>query len=171
MTMFPLVTFDHLDHERADALLVDWGHYLGGCTRPFGRHSFALTVADCGPIAVAVSASTVNETCAGWPRREVVELVRLCAAPTHRWATRVALRLWREIAPGEWGRDYWPVRALVSYANTAQGHKGDIYRFDGWEKAAEVRGGVAGGNWTRGKRYDPKSVWVYRLRAEGGEAA
>lgn len=168
--MFPLATFDHIDHEEADRLLASWGHYLGGCARPFGRHSFALSVACLGPVAVAVSSSTVNETCAGYARQSVVELSRLCAAPGQRWATRVALRLWRELAPAEWSRDYWPVSALVSYANTAKGHKGDIYRFDGWKKDREVRGGVAGGR-SAGKRYDPKSVWVYVLSAEGGEAA
>ncbi len=140
MNLFPLATFDHHDHEDTDRLLVRWGHWLGGCDRPFGRHSYALSVATLGVVAVAVSASTVNARCADYERGEVVELARLCAAPEHRWATRVALRLWREIAPVEWARDYWPVRACVSYQNAVR-HSGDLYRFDGWRRAREVEGG------------------------------
>jgi hypothetical protein len=165
LDLLPLVAFDRIGNEEADRLLKEWGHWLGGCNRPFGRQSFGLQVADLGLIAVAVSASTVNETCAGWPRREVVELARLASHPEYRWATRVALRLWREVAPACWAAQYWPVRACVSYANTARGHTGQVYRMDGWRKVAEVRGGTAGGSWTRGKRYDPKTVWAWEVPA------
>ncbi len=80
--------------------------------------------------------------------------------------TRVALRLWRATAAQCW--HYWPVKAYVSYANAVR-HKGDIYRFDGWEKVAEVAGGTAGGGWQKGKKYEAKSVWVYRLQLVTGE--
>jgi hypothetical protein len=62
---------------------------------------------------------------------------------------------------------YWRPEALVSYANAVR-HTGNIYRFDGWEKVADVKGGAAGVNsgWTTpGKISEPKSVWVYRLVA------
>lgn len=159
-TLFPLAAWDRCDDALADARLVEWGHFLGACNRPFGRQSFALELAG-EVVAVAVSASTVGATCAGFARREVVELARLCAHPDHRDLTRVALRLWRVTAPAEWAA-YWPAKALVSYANAAR-HSGNLYRFDGWRKAADVPGGVAGGNWTRGKKYEAKSVWVYRI--------
>ncbi len=165
LDLFPLVSWDRVDDDLADLLLGRW-HYLGACRRPFGRHSFGLQVAEVGIVAVAVSASTVNAACAGWPRGEVVELARLAVHPDHRWATRVALRLWRTVAPPAWAADQWPVRACVSYANTARGHTGEVYRLDGWRKVADVPGGVAGGNWTRGKRYDPKSVWTFVLPEE-----
>jgi hypothetical protein len=84
LDLLPLVAFDRIGNEEADRLLKEWGHWLGGCNRPFGRQSFGLQVADLGLIAVAVSASTVNETCAGWPRREVVELARLASHPEYR---------------------------------------------------------------------------------------
>jgi hypothetical protein len=164
--MFPLVSFDLIPNEQADGALTEWGHWLGACNRPFGRQSFGLHVHN-ELLAVAVSASTVNASCAGLPRGEVVELARLCAHPHHRDLTRVALRLWRKVAPECWSRTYWPVRHLVSYANAIR-HKGNIYRFDGWTKAAEVRGGRAGVNtgWTRPRQnYDPKIVWVYALTA------
>ena len=108
----PTAHWDRCDDELADRLLVEWGHWLGACNRPFGRQSWCLWLYG-KPVAVAVSASTVNEHCAGYHRREVVELARLCSHPEHRDMTRVALRLWRKTAPLAWARAYWPVRALV----------------------------------------------------------
>lgn len=159
--MFPLCRFDLIDNDAADCKLIEWGHWLGGCNRPFGRQSFGLFVEE-QLLAVAVSASTVNSTCGGWARQDTVELARLCSDPKHRDLTRVALRLWRKVAGACWSRAYWPVKALVSYSNAIR-HKGDIYRFDGWTKVAEVRGSVGGGSWTRKKVGEPKSVWVYVL--------
>jgi hypothetical protein len=104
----------------------------------------------------------------------VVELARLCAHPDHRELTRVALRLWRVLAPVAWGRAYWPVKALVSYANAVR-HKGDIYRFDGWRKVADVKGGSpgTGTTWGRPRKagYEAKSVWAFDLPNEKREAA
>ncbi len=165
--LFPIVAFDLIDDTAADKALAAWGHWLGGCNRPFGRQSWGLVIHG-DLVAVAVSASTVNKSCGGYSRNQVVELARLCADPSHRDMTRVALRLWRKVAPGAWGAKYWPVCAVVSYANAVR-HKGDIYRFDGWHKVAEVRGGQAGVNtgWTRPRKdYEPKSVWAFRLDDE-----
>jgi len=60
--------------------------------------------------------------------------------------------------------------ALVSYANAAR-HKGDIYRFDGWTKVQEVKGGTAGQTWDRPRKaaYEAKSVWAYKLPQEGDD--
>ena len=165
MSMFPIVTFDLIDNARADAALVEWGHWLEGCNRPFGRQSFGISVHD-ELLCVAVSASTVNASCGGYRRQDVVELARLCSHPENRDLTRVGLRLWRIVAPGCWTRTYWPVKALVSYSNNAR-HTGDIYRFDGWTKVKEVPGGKAGVNtgWTMPrKNYEAKSVWVFEVQ-------
>lgn len=167
LSLFPLAAWDRIEDRQADEALVRWGHWLGACKRPFGRQSFGLWLTG-ELVAVAVSASTVNATCAGYARREVVELARLCAHPMHRELTRVALRLWRVTAPDAWAC-YWPVRALVSYAN-ARRHTGELYRFDGWHKVAEVPGGTAGGGWNRRKTYEAKSVWVYELEVNPGQA-
>ena len=161
MSLFPLASFDLIANDEADALLVLWGHWLGACHRPFGRQSFGLAL-ERQIISVAVSASTINATCGGLPRQEIVELARCASHPHYRWATRVCLRLWRELAPACWARKYWPVTACVSYSNALR-HTGNLYRFDGWTKVADVAGGTAGGNWSRGKKYDPKSVWVWSL--------
>lgn len=161
LEMLPLVAFDRIEDARADQLLKEWGHWLGGCNRPFGRHSFGLALADVGIISVAVSASTVGATCGGYPRNEVVELARCASMPGYQWASRVALRLWRETANRYWAADYWPVRAAVSYSNALR-HKGDLYRFDGWTKVADVAGSVGGGSWSTQKQAEPKVVWVWR---------
>jgi hypothetical protein len=157
---FPLASFDLIDNETADMLLREWGHWLGGCNRPFGRQSFGLEIGGLGIVSVAVSASTVNEHCGGFHRQEVVELARLCSAPECGWATRVCLRLWRELAPAAW--PYWPVRAVVSYSNALR-HSGNIYRFDGWKCIAKSRGSVGGGTWTRHKVMEPKLIWAFEV--------
>lgn len=171
MISYPIFTFGRIDDDVADARLVEWGHWLGACNRPFGRQSFGLTY--CGElVSVAVSASTVNASCGGWPRNQVVELARQCSHPLHRDLTRVMVRLWRIFAPRAWSHQYWPVKAVVSYSNRNR-HSGDIYRFDGWKKIKDVPGGRAGVNtgdgrgpgrgWTRPrKNYEPKSVWVFQ---------
>lgn len=161
--MFPLIAFDLIDDAWANQKLTEWGHWLGGCDRPFGRQSFGLTL-DSQLVAVAVSASTVNETCGGYARQECVELARLCAAPEHRDMTRPALRLWRKVGPPAWALKYWPVRAAVSYQNAVR-HTGDIYRHDGWIRVKHVRGGKTGPNasWSRSKEYDPKWIWVWPM--------
>jgi hypothetical protein len=158
--LISIARFGLCENEEADSALVRWGHWLGGCNRPFGRISYGLWWED-ELVSVAVSASTVNARCGGYDRQACVELARLCSAPDHRDLTRVMLRLWRKSSATDWAR-FWPVQAYVSYSNALR-HKGDIYRFDGWRKVADVPGGSATGGWTRAKSFDPKSVWVYPL--------
>lgn len=164
--LFPVVTFDRFDDGRADELLVSCGHYLGECARPFGRQSWALVVHG-EPVAVAVSASTVSASVPGAGKRgELVELARLVRHPAHGWSTRVALRLWREVAVPAW--DYWPARAAVAYSQDDR-HEGRIYRFDGWKRIGSRRGSVGGGTWTN-KRAEghqargPKTLWLWEVR-------
>lgn len=160
---FPPVGFAVISAELVDTLLQRWGHYLGPCCRPFGRQDWLLWLDD-QPLAVATSASIVSDTVAGYERQAVVELARLCADPEASWATRVALRLWREVAGPRW--PYWPVKAAVAYSQNAR-HPGNIYRFDGWEKITDRAGSNGGGAWTR-KRYagdaalGPKTLWLWR---------
>jgi len=159
--MFSLAEFDLVDDTYADHLLEKWGHFLGALNRPFGRQSFVLSI-EGEAASVAVSASTVGISAGGIPRFECVELARLCTAPGHKDLTRVALRLWRRLAPMCWKRSYWPVRAVVSYQDQTR-HKGDIYRFDGWKKVSDVKGSTGGGHHSTKKDRVPKAVWVYEL--------
>src|SRR3972149_2228405 len=85
----------------ANELLEKWGHYLGAVNRPFRQEAYALEL-DGRPISVTVSGSIVSDHVLEYGREEVVELARLCSSPEHRWATRVMLRLWREVAAPRW---------------------------------------------------------------------
>ncbi|WIN00051.1 hypothetical protein ACTOB_003728 [Actinoplanes oblitus] len=114
------------------------------------------------PVCVAVSASTASSTAAGYGRKQLVELARLCSAPTARWATRPMLRLRREVAAPSW--PYWPVAAAVAYSHNSR-HDGDIYRFDGWTRMSVTAGTHGGGTWSR-RRVAPdtargtKTLWL-----------
>jgi hypothetical protein len=161
--LFPLVSWHRIENRDANQHLSEWFHFLGPCNRPFGKQSFGLYLQE-RLVALAVSATPVAPTCAGFDRRTVVELARLCAHPEHRDMTRVALRLWRVTAAAEWTRDYWPVIAYVSYARKDR-HTGDVYRFDGWEKAKDARASIvtAGSHHSTPGPIHAKTVWVWRL--------
>jgi len=168
--MFPLVAFERIDDGLADARLIEWGHWLGGCNRPCGgRQSFGLFL-EGDLISVAVSAMTIGPRSAERDRRTVVELARLCSDPAHRDMTRVAIRLWRKCAASAWSSKYWPVEAYISYANRNR-HTGDVYRFDGWQRWGNTRSGSVGKNarWSEpGLKIEPKSIWVFPLEADAG---
>lgn len=159
----PAVGLYSLPVPDANDLLIEWGHQLGRCERPFHSEAFALEVHG-RTVAVAISASVVGSPVAGYFRDEVVELARQAACEP--WANRVLLRLWREICAPAW--PCWPVRAAVSYSMNAM-HRGDLYRFDGWEKIREDCGSSGGGTYSRkrakgDKRLGSKTLWLYRYK-------
>lgn len=165
----PVAGLQPVDMATANALLVEWGHYLGPCNRPFGQEGWTFDV-DGRPVAVAVSASIVSSTITDaegrcYQRGQVVELARLCSG--EGWATRVMLRLWREIAAPRWR--HWPASVALAYSQNDR-HEGRIYRFDGWTKVRTNCGSSGGGAWTR-KRYatdaalGQKTLWLYELEA------
>lgn len=160
-----MATLERTSRRIADELLLRWGHRLGPCRRPFGQQAYVLSV-DREPVSVAVSASLVSPTVAGYRRDQVVELARLCSAPGQSWASRVMLRLWREIAAPRW--PYWPVLAAVSYSLNAQ-HRGHIYRHDGWERVNVRAGSRGGGTWSSLREpgdpaFGSKTLWIWRYR-------
>lgn len=157
--------------DEANALLEEWGHYLGPVNRPFRSEAWALDLDD-HPIAVAVGASAVsdtvgNDTVGRYQRAEVVELARLAAR--ERWATRVMLRLWREVSAPRFrlGPDHPAPIAAVAYSQNSR-HEGAIYRFDGWTLVTDKAGSSGGGAWSR-KRYagdaahGRKRCWIWSL--------
>ena len=157
----------------ANALLVKWGHKLGPVKRPFRSEAFGLTV-DGRTCAVAISASTVSNTAAGYRRDQLVELARL--ASSEPWGNRVMLRFWRELCAPRW--KCWPVLAAISYSQNAL-HRGDIYRFDGWEKVSDKAGNANPGKHgfasaerrQKGTEYatapikGAKTLWLWRYPA------
>jgi hypothetical protein len=172
------VAFDSIDMAEANPLLIAWGHGLGALNRPFGQEAYALLL-DGRPISLAMSASTVSDTVQiepdaddgpgrRLPREQVVELARLCSAPGYGWATRVMIRIWREVFAQRWPS--WPPTYAISYQQNAK-YRGDVYRFDGWTTVTTAAGKSGGGGaWTR-KRYaaDPakgsKTLWSWRYAA------
>jgi hypothetical protein len=145
----------------ANALLVEWDHYLGPCDRPFRNEAWSLDVMG-EPVSLAVTSSIVSDQVCGYPMKNVVELSRL--ASRERWATRVTLRLWREVA----ARRYlpWSPDAAVAYSKNDR-HEGRIYRFDGWEKITDKAGSGGGGTWSAKRAAgDPahgkKTLWIWR---------
>lgn len=158
------VSAESISVPEANGLLVAWGHRLGPCNRPFSQRAYALLV-DGAPVSLAMSASAVSSTVADLRRDQVVELARLCSAPGAAWASRVMLRLWREVFAQRWPD--WPVLAAVSYSQNAH-HRGDLYRFDGWTKVRDDAGKPPGKTATWAKynadapQLGPKSLWVWR---------
>lgn len=162
--LVPAAGFFETDLGVANALIEDWGHYLGVNKRPFGAQAWRLDVAG-EPVSVAISASTVSSTVAGFGRGHVVELARLCTKPGQRWATRVMLRLWREIGGPAWQQRYWRPVAAVAYSDNTR-HPGNIYRLDGWRRVTDAAGSTGGGTWSTARGADhpargPKSLWLW----------
>lgn len=147
--------------DEANQWVTAWGHRLGPVHRPFGPQGLRLEWQD-APLAVAIAASSVSNTVAGYRCQELVECARLCAREP--WANRVMLRLWRECCAPLW--PYWPVQAAMSYSHNAM-HTGHLYRLDGWTKVTEDAGSMGGGAWGR-LRYateavlGKKTLWIWR---------
>ena len=160
---YPMLGLYPMDIDTANSCLEVWGHRLGPIHRPFLQKAWSLEIGS-QPISVAVSVSTVSTTVAELKRQEVVELGRLCSDPTYNWATRIMLRLWREICAQQW---CWPVKAAIAYSHNSHGQGGNIYRFDGWEKIRDDCGSSGGGSWSRQRDtedvvYGNKTLWLWR---------
>ena len=156
----PLAGLFQCDVDSVNRLLVRWDHNLGPCERLFEQQGWIFCVYG-EPVACAVSASSCSSTAAGRPRGELVELARLCAS--ERWANRVMLRLWREVAAHQW--ESWPVRAAIAYSQNYR-HEGRLYRHDGWTKVTDRAGSNGGGNWSAKRDADhpakgSKTLWIW----------
>lgn len=155
MSLFPLVSFDHITLDEANSLLIRWGHKMGPLERPdfnVPPPVYAL-VHEGRPIAVAIAASLVRERVGGGlahlTRENTIELARLCAE--RPGLCRVALRLWREFVMPQLA----PV--AISYQD-ADLHNGNTYRFDGWARAGFSSSGTDQRTGRKGRR---KWIWVY----------
>lgn len=150
-----------VEMAEANDLLARWEHYLGPCRRPFHQEGFVLVAAG-RPVSVAVSASAVAAETAGYERRQLVELARLCSGEP--WATRVMLRLWREVLAPTW--ESWPVDAAIAYSQNAR-HDGRLYRFDGWTRVTDRAGSSGGGGgWSTSRTgghvaRGTKTLWLW----------
>ena len=153
--MFPLASFDQIDLASANELLGAWGHRMGPLLRgnSGSLHCHALHVHG-RAVAVACTSSLIRERVGGGlshlTRQNTVELSRVCSAEL--WACRVVLRLWRELVFPALG-----VAAAISYQD-ANMHTGNIYRFDGWKRAAFSHSGT---DKRSGRPGRDKYIWVW----------
>jgi hypothetical protein len=121
------------------------------------------------PVAVAITSSIVSSTVTDdldviYRRQQAVELSRLCVQPGQSWATRAALRLWRETAAPYYLP--WKPKIAVAYSKNDR-HDGRIYRFDGWTRVRTTAGSGGGGTWSKPRGADapaggPKTLWLWR---------
>lgn len=134
----PMISFELIKRDAANACLVAWGHKMGPNNRPefgkpvdFGmRHNGEL-------VAVVCSDQLIRPTCK-LDRSRAFELSRLCASTPH--LCQPALRLWREFAFPVICRA-WGTTWAISYQD-ARRHRGGIYRWDGWGRLGWSRSGT-----------------------------
>lgn len=154
-SLFPLVRFDPITRELANAALEAWGHRMGPQCRPQFEHDRCHGLFHDGLVAVTITSPLVRECVGGGlghlTRANALELSRLCA--DRKGLCRVALRLWREFVFPGLGK---PI--VISYQD-ADLHNGNTYRFDGWERIGFCR---AGGDDPRtGRQARNRWVWAW----------
>lgn len=133
----PLASFDLIEREEANRALLAWGHRMRPINRPSFKAPIDYGLRVSGDLVALVTADTlIRPTCA-FDRNEAFELSRLCAKD--RALSRVVLRLWREIGMPQIVRA-WGTPWAVSYQNALM-HRGDLYRFDGWQRVGWSTGG------------------------------
>ena len=151
---FPLASFEDIPLDLANQLLAQWGHKMGPLLRgnSGSKGCHALFVHG-KPVALTTMSSLIRERVGGLPhltRDNTIELSRLCAS--NSWSCRVVLRLWREVIFPSCGYQF-----AVSYQD-ADLHSGNIYRFDGWQRAAFSRSGIDQRSGRNGRN---KWVWIW----------
>lgn len=173
MSFFPLVSFDKIELEDANRLLVQWGHKMGPLERGNEAGSHFALYHHGRPVAVAMASSLIRECVGGglghMTRADTVELSRLCAE--RKGLCRVAVRLWREYVlpdltiPGAAASERYA--QAISYQD-ADLHNGNTYRFDGWKREAFSSSGTDQRSGKKGRR---KWIWVWRVPAAMAAAA
>lgn len=152
--LLPMVSFDSIPLKVANDLLVFWGHRMGPCQRGNARGWSHALFHEGRPVAIVTTSTLIRERCGGGlghlTRENTIELSRLCAErPT---LCRVALRLWREFVFPSLGYTW-----AISYQDAAL-HRGEIYRTDGWSRAAFSHSGTDTRSGRKGRN---KWIWVW----------
>jgi len=153
--MFPIVTFEPVSLETANALLTQWSHKMGPCVRGNARGLCHALFHEGNPVAVTITATLIRECVGGGnghlTRENTIELARLCAA--RPGLCRVVLRLWREFV-----LPTLPYEYAISYQD-ADIHNGNTYRFDGWERIGDIARSVTDSR--SGRKGRNKWVWQF----------
>ena len=152
MLIAPIAHLAEIDVADGNRLLIAWEHRMGPMLRPNGAAWCHALHQDGRPVALAMTAGLVRETCAGLTRAEAGELARLCAAAPG--LNRVMLRLWREMVfPAIAARTGWVW--AVSYQDAVI-HSGATYRMDGWVRLGKSRSGTDARSGRKGRS---KVIW------------
>jgi hypothetical protein len=155
MSLFPMVALEPCRLDVANDLLVRWEHRMGPINRPNNDTQAHQLLHEGEPVGIVTTSWLVREWVGGGlthlTRENTVELSRLCAA--RPGLCRVLLRLWREFV-----FPVLPYAAAISYQDAAQ-HTGNLYRFDGWKRAALSRAG--GTDQRSGRKGRDRWVWVW----------
>jgi len=130
--------FGWIDRSLANEALVTWQHRMGPLNRPIYAKPYDFGLFIAGKVAAVITADTLIRPTCGFGRADAFELSRLCASD--RALSRVALRLWREVAMPEIV-EAWASPWAISYQNALM-HRGDLYRFDGWQRVGWSTGGA-----------------------------
>lgn len=134
----PLISFDRIDRDEMNECLVAWAHRMGPINRPTFKEPVDFGLRICGELVAVVAADSLIRPTCGFSRSDAFELSRLCAKD--RALTRAAIRLWREVAMPLIVRA-WGTPWAISYQNAVM-HRGDLYRFDGWQRVGWSAGGA-----------------------------
>jgi len=160
----PLISFDAISLDEANAALVAWEHKMGPFNRPnFGNRVRCHGLRHNGDlIGCAITDRAIASEVAGLPRDGIVELARVCAA--RRDLNRVIVRLWREFVLPAICRE-WGATTAISYQDAVL-HSGDLYRFDGWTAIGKSSSGTDKRSNRKGRS---KIIWAWPAPAAGGK--
>jgi len=127
MSSNPVLKLDWCSHAAAKYAVEKW-HYSG--TLPVGKSVKTGVWEDGQFIGCVIFAYGANSNIGkpfGLAQQEICELVRVALAPHGNTVTRivsVAIKFLQKLCAG--------IRAIVSYADTSQGHHGGIYQGGNW---------------------------------------
>lgn len=133
----PFISFDTIEREEMNRLLVAWDHAMGPLNRPqYGKPIDFVVRRHGEPVAVIACDTLIRDTC-GLTRANAFELSRLCGPG--RGMCSMAMKLWRQFAYPEIVRQ-WKTPWVISYQDATR-HKGTLYRYDHWVVLGYSSGG------------------------------
>ena len=166
----PFVSFDTIDRDEMNRLLVQWDHKMGPLNRPqYGKPIDFVVRRHGDPVAVIACDTLIRETCE-LTRNDAFELSRLCGP--ERGMCSMAMKLWRQFAYPEIARAWFPALVrdelspwVISYQDATR-HAGTLYRYDHWLVLGYSSGGsdprAAAGTVNARKRV----IWGWNANAD-----
>lgn len=120
----PMVSFDLIDREEANAALSAWAHKHGELHRPIFKDPIDYGVRERGDLVAVITTDTLIRPTQGFNRSQACEISRICA--DRAGLCHTALRLWKQFAFPAISRA-WGIRWVISYQDATR-HAGELYR-------------------------------------------